>query len=77
MVRRKRLDWRSWAYSGLAGIIGGVATSIVSVAGGQVIGAVPFTPRQLATVAIVSVLINAAMFLKQSPLPPVIEVDEP
>ena len=76
MVKHRVLDWQAWLYSLAAAIIGGGATSIVTVAGGQVLGAASFTPRQLVTVAAVSAIVNAAMYLKQSPLPKVIEVDE-
>lgn len=76
MVKHKKLDWQSWLYGLFAGIIGGAATSIVTIAGGQMVGAATFTPRQLITVGVISAIINAAMFLKQSPLPKVIEVDE-
>ena len=76
MVKHRILEWRPWIYGLLSGIIGGAATSVVSIAGGQAIGAATFTPRQLLAVAVVSAVVNAAMFLKQSPLPKVIEVDE-
>lgn len=76
MTKIKRLDWKGWLYSFGAGVIGGVATSVLTITGGQVIGAATFTPRQLGTIAVVSLVVNAAMFLKQSPLPKVIEVDE-
>jgi len=40
------------------------------------VGAATFTPRQILTVGITSAIVNAAMYLKQSPLPKVMEVDE-
>ena len=63
-------------FTARCGTIGGVATSIISIGGGQVIGAATFTHRQLGTVAVVSAVVSAAMFLQRSPLPAVIEVDE-
>jgi hypothetical protein len=77
MVKRRTLDWMSWLYGLVAGVITGAATAVVSMAGGQVVGAATFTPRQLLTVAGVSAIVNAALYLKQSPLPKVVEVDEP
>ena len=76
MVKHRSLEWRSWLYALVAAAIGGGATAVVSIAGGQAIGAATFTPRQLLAVAVVSAVVNVAMFLKQSPLPKVIEVDE-
>jgi hypothetical protein len=76
MVKHRILDWRPWAYGLFSGCIGGAATSVVTIGGGQMAGAATFTPRQLITIAVVSAIVNAAMFLKQSPLPKVIEVDE-
>lgn len=75
-MKRKILDWQSWLYGLVAGAIGGGATAIVSIAGGQVIGAADFTPRQLLTIAGVSAIVNAALYLKQSPLPKLIEREE-
>lgn len=76
MGKIKKLDWASWVYGLMAGIIGGAATAVVSIAGGQAVGAADFTPRQLITVAGVSAIVNAALYLKQSPLPRVVEVEE-
>lgn len=76
MVKHRTLDWLSWLYGLFAGVIGGAATSIVTITGGQMVGAATFTPRQIITVGVVSALVNAAMFLKQSPLPKIVEVDD-
>lgn len=76
MTKHRVLDWQSWVYALCAAVIGGAATSVVSIVGGQMVGAATFTPRQLLTIAAVSAIVNAAMYLKQSPLPKVIEVDD-
>ncbi len=76
MVKHKKLDWQSWLYGLGGGVIGGAATSIVTLVGGQVVGAAAFTPRQLVTVGVISAIVNAALYLKQSPLPKVVEIDE-
>lgn len=58
-----------WIYSGVAAILGGVGTAVSAVVGGQVIGSVPFTPRQLWATAIGGAIFSLAAYLKSSPLP--------
>jgi hypothetical protein len=71
-VARKLLIW---FYSLIAAAAGGIGTSVGAFIGGQVSGAVSFTPRQLAAVAISGAIFSAAMYLAKSPLPKIEDGD--
>jgi hypothetical protein len=76
MVKHKVLDWKSWLYGLGAGAIGGGSAVISAIPIAQIIGAAAFTPRQMLSMFIGATVIAGAAYLKQSPLPPVIEVDD-
>lgn len=63
-----------WMYSATAAAIGGVGTALSASLGGQMIGAVSFTPRQLWAVAIGGAVTAVASYLKTSPLPKIDDV---
>jgi len=67
------MKWKNWIYGLVSAIIGGAANSIVVMA----IDPLQFNFTdgigKLGTVAAVSAIISAAMYLKQSPLPKEIE----
>ncbi len=58
-----------WVYSALAAALGGIGTAVSAAVGGQVVGAMNFTPRQLAVVALSGAVCAVAAYLKNSPLP--------
>jgi len=59
----------TWAYSGIAATVGGIGTAVTSVFGGQIIGSLDFTPRQVGAIAIGGAVTALAAYLKNSPLP--------
>ena len=66
------LDWRHWIYGLTAAVIGSAANTIAATLGAGAIGD-PLNMGQIWTIAITSAILGAAMYLKQSPLPAVIE----
>lgn len=76
MTKHRILEWKSWLYGLFAGVIGGGATALSGMTAGAVFGAADFTPRQVASIFIGGAIASASMYLKQSPLPKVVEVDE-
>lgn len=58
-----------WAYSALAAAVGGIGTALGAVLGGQAIGAINFTSRQLGAIAIGGAVTAVAAYLRNSPLP--------
>lgn len=77
MVKKRILQWRKWLYGLIGGAIGGGATVISALPVGAIIGAADYTPRQLVGMFVSGAIVSAALYLKQSPVPEVIEVDEP
>lgn len=77
MVKRRRLDWQTWLYGLVAGAIGGGATAVSAIPAGQLFGAAEFTLRQLGAVFLGASVVSVALYLKQRPLPSVVEFDEP
>jgi len=69
------LDWRNWLYGLFSGMIGGAATAgssqlALAVSKGLGIEVDVLHWKQLGMVMLVSGLVSAFAFLKQSPLPP-------
>jgi hypothetical protein len=63
------MKWKLWARGLAAAIIGGVSNSVVLV----IVAPDKFSMSDLSTlgrVALATALVSAAMYLKQSPLPP-------
>ena len=66
------MDWLHWLKGLVAAIIGGISTSVVAM----FVAPDQFNLsnlRKLAELALGAGIINAAMYLKQSPVPPEIE----
>ena len=58
-----------WVWDLLNAFVSGIATGALSVLGGQAVGAVDFTGRQLAVVSVVGGLVSAANYVRQRRLP--------
>ncbi len=75
-----KLDWDKWLYGLVGGFIGGGAASIASGFAGMYTDPEHFNPvngvRHLLTLMLITFLVSgiitAAAYLKQSPLPPVL-----
>lgn len=73
-MKKYILDWQPWLYGLVSGIITGVSTTLLSVLGVSAADAVGFKTsqfdiHQITVLVIVSGIIGAASYLKQSPLP--------
>jgi hypothetical protein len=81
-MKHRILDWKTWALGLWAGIISGFSTSGLSALGisGLEMAGVKIAQldiRQALTIASVGGLVGAFLYLKQSPVPKEIEIDEP
>ena len=82
MVKHKVLDWKSWLYGLGAGAIGGGANAVIGGVTINVVDPVRFNTEAgafwqiVVTLFLANAALSAFLFLKQSPLPPVIEVDD-
>jgi len=65
------MNWKKWFYGLVSAVVGGAANSIVVMAIDPVQFNLSDGIGKLGTVAMVSAIVSAAMFLKQSPLPKV------
>ena len=65
-----------WLYSLVAAGIGGVGTAVSASIAGQAFGAIDFTPRQLSAIAVGGAITAVAAYLKDKPLPRIIEEAE-
>lgn len=68
----KRMDWTHWLKGLVAAVIGGVSNTVVAM----VVAPEQFNiheTRKLGEMALGAGLVSAALYLKQSPVPPEIE----
>jgi hypothetical protein len=83
MVKRRVLDWKPWLYGLAAAGIGGAASGIT---GGGIVYVID--PRQfniwtaafwqlVAALLVLNGGFSMWLYLKQSPLPKIVEIDEP
>lgn len=82
MVKHKKLDWRSWLYGLGAGAIGGGSNAVIGGVSINLVDPAHFNTgagvfwKIVVTLFLMNGALAAFLYLKQSPLPPVIEVDE-
>lgn len=72
LARAAQLDFFGWLYTLAKAAIAGAASTILAAAGTTVTGALPFTFRQMETMAISGAIIAIATILAKSPLPELI-----
>lgn len=63
------MNWQVWAKGLISAVIGGAANSIVLAIADPMTFNLKDGLNKLITVAVVSAVVSAAMYLKQSPLP--------
>lgn len=58
-----------WLWDLFNAFLSGIATGLLSIVGGEAVGAVDFTPRQLLVVSIVGGVVSAANYVRNRRLP--------
>jgi len=69
------MDWTKWVKGLVSAIIGGAANAITVAIVDPIAFNLQEGASKLLTVALVSAIVAAAMYLKQSPLPPASTTD--
>lgn len=65
-----------WIWDLVNAFLSGIATGLLSVVGGEAVGAIDFSPRQLLVVSVVGGVISAANYIRQRRLPEIDAVPE-